>query len=82
MTCEDANSKLVELVTVADIDDEDRVINNQQFVEGLVIKQNFCSDFEHKVCCLCFVDVMKLNLGRDSEARFDLCARFGQYLEF
>ena len=28
MTCEDANSKLVEVVTVADVDDEDRVGNN------------------------------------------------------
>ena len=44
MTCEDANSKLVELVTVADVDDEDRVGNSL-----LVIELNFCSDFEHKV---------------------------------
>ena len=28
MACEDVNSKLVELVTVADVDDEDRVGNN------------------------------------------------------
>ena len=28
MTCEDANSKLVEVVTVADVDDEDRVGNS------------------------------------------------------
>ena len=28
MECEDANSKLVEVVTVADVDDEDRVGNN------------------------------------------------------
>ena len=28
MVCEDANSKLVEVVTVADVDDEDRVGNN------------------------------------------------------
>ena len=27
MACEDANSKLVEVVTVADVDDEDRVGN-------------------------------------------------------
>ena len=28
MACEDANSKLVEVVTVADVDDEDRVGNS------------------------------------------------------
>ena len=27
LACEDANSKLVEVVTVADVDDEDRVDN-------------------------------------------------------
>ena len=63
---------------------------------SLVIKLNFCSDFEHKVgqdfevevqarfeaavcsafCRWCFVEVMKLNLGRDS------AARFGQDFEF
>ena len=55
---------------------------------GLVIKQNFCLDFEHKVWsrfwnwssgkiwgwpvffCWSFVEVMKLNLSQDSEARF------------
>ena len=48
----------------------------------------FCQDFEVEVqarfeagiwsvfCCWCFVEVMKLSLGRDPEARF------GQYLEF
>ena len=28
LVCEDANSKLVDVVTVADIDDEDRVVGN------------------------------------------------------
>ena len=28
MACEDANSKLVEVVTIADVDDEDRVGNS------------------------------------------------------
>ena len=28
LECEDANSKLVQVVTVADVDDEDRVGNN------------------------------------------------------
>ena len=46
LACEDANSKLVNVVTVAG---EDRVGNNllQIWKRGLVIKLNFCSDFEH-----------------------------------
>ena len=48
---EDANSKLVEIVTVADVDDEDRVGNSCcRFGSWhLVIKLQFCSYFEHKV---------------------------------
>ena len=46
LACEDANSKLVEVVTVADVRDEDRVCC--RFGSwGLMIKLNFCSDFEH-----------------------------------
>ena len=46
LACEDANSKLVEVVTVAD---EDRVGNNLLQILKLrfVIKLNYCSDFEH-----------------------------------
>ena len=51
LTCEDASSKLVEVVTVADVDNEDRVDISllQIWSWGLDIKLNFCSDFEHKV---------------------------------
>ena len=47
----DGNSKLVEVVTVVDVDDEDRVGNSllQIWKLSLVIKVNFCSNFEHKV---------------------------------
>ena len=44
VTCEDANSKLFEVVTVANVDAEDHAGNGNE--------------------------VMKLNLGRDYEARF------------
>ena len=44
LACEDSNSKLVEVVTVANVDAEDHVGNGNE--------------------------VMKLNLGRDYEARF------------
>ena len=49
LACEDANSKLVEVVTVADVDAEDHVGNSLLIWKlSLVIKLNFCSDFEHK----------------------------------
>ena len=43
--CEDANSKLIGVVTVANADDEDRVGNSLL----QILKLNFFSDFEHKV---------------------------------
>ena len=50
LACEDAYSKIVE---VADVDDENRVklatVCCRFGSRGLVIKQNFCSDFQHKV---------------------------------
>ena len=51
MACEDANSKLAEVVTVADDSDEDRVGKSllQIWKLRLVIKHYFCSDFEHKI---------------------------------
>ena len=50
LACEDANSELVEVVTVADYDAEDHVGNSLLQIWELmfVIRLNFCSDFEHK----------------------------------
>ena len=47
--CEDAYSKLVGVVTVADVDNVDRVGNRllQIWKLRFVIKLSFCSDFEH-----------------------------------
>ena len=49
--CEDANSKLVEFVTAADVDDEKRF--DDSFMQFWKLKfghkAKFCSDFEHKV---------------------------------
>ena len=66
LACEDGNSKLVEVVTVVDVDDEKRVDNSLvQFGRwSLVIKLSFCSDFEHKVS----------RFGQDFEV--DIQARF------
>ena len=51
----DACSKLVEVVTAADVDDEDRVGNNF-FLQIRKLrfghKSKLCSDFEHKVWIL------------------------------
>ena len=51
LVCEEVYSKLVEVVTVADTSDEDQVGNSllQIWKLSMVIKLNFCSDFEHKV---------------------------------
>ena len=50
LACEDANSKLVEVVTVADVDAEDHVGNSLLQIWKLTFgpKLNFCSDFDHK----------------------------------
>ena len=50
LVCEDANSKLVEVVTVVDVDDEKRVGNSLLQIWKLKLKRvNFCSEFEHKL---------------------------------
>ena len=53
LACEDSNSKLVVFVTVAIVDDEDRVgkslLHTWELKLG-IIKPIFCSDFEQKVC--------------------------------
>ena len=48
----DVNSKLVEVVTAANVDDEDRVGNS--LLQIWELKLNFCSDFEHMVLKLKF----------------------------
>ena len=60
LACEDANSKLVDVVTVADVDDEDLVGNSffssdfqtlvslpfpKNCVEGDIFRQSTCFDF-------------------------------------
>ena len=51
LACEDGNSKLVEVVSVVNVDDEDRVGNSLLQIWELRFghKGNFCSDLEHKV---------------------------------
>ena len=49
LVCEDANSKLVEVVTVADVDSENHVGNILLQIWGLTFghKTKLFSDFEH-----------------------------------
>ena len=51
LVCKDANSKLDEVVSVADADDEDRIGNGLLQIWKLRFGHiaNFCSDFQHKV---------------------------------
>ena len=51
MACEDANSKLVEVFSVADVDDEKRFDGSCMQIWKLKFghEAKFCSDFEHKV---------------------------------
>ena len=51
LACEDAYSKLVEVVTVADVDDEKRFDDSCMQIWKLKFghEAKFCSDFEHKV---------------------------------
>ena len=87
LACEDANSKLVDVVTIAD---DDRVGNNLLQISKLrfgqkakllfrlwaqgsvkILKLKFRQDLGWPVFFYrSFVEVMKLNLGQDSEARF------------
>ena len=48
LACEVDNLKLVEVVTVAHVDDEKHVDNSLVKVCSLMIKSSFCSDFGHK----------------------------------
>ena len=51
LACEDANSKLVEVLTVAHVDAEDHVGNSLLQILKLRFghEVKFCSDFEHRV---------------------------------
>ena len=73
--CEDAYSKLDEIVTVADVRDEDRVGNSLLQIGKL--------RFGHKAfvqTLSTLVKILKLNLGHYSKARFgqDFNSSFGQ----
>ena len=49
LASEDANSKLVDVFTVADFDDEERVSNSLVEILKLFLRLQFCQDFEAEV---------------------------------
>ena len=59
LTCEDAYSKLVEVVAVADVDDEDRVDNSLLQIWKLKFGQK---------ALLTFVQTLSTRFGQDFEA--------------
>ena len=84
--CDDSNSKLVEVVAIADIDDEDLVGSSLLKIWKLKFGQKalltfvqtlstrFGQDFD--VGCCCLVEVGKYNLGQNSEAVFAQNSKF------
>ena len=49
LACEDGNSKLVEVVTVVEVDDEKRVDNSLVQIWKVKFDHKVCSDFKDKV---------------------------------
>ena len=84
--CDDSNSKLVEVVANAVIDDEDLVGSSLLQIWKLKFGQKalltfvqtlstrFGQDFD--VGCCCLVEVANYNLGQNSEARFVQNSKF------
>ena len=66
LACEDAYSKLVEVVTVADVDDENRVGNSLLQIWKLRFGHKALITFVQTLSTL--VKILKLKLRRDFEA--------------
>ena len=64
LACEDANSKLVEVVTVADVDEEDRVGNSLLKIWELTFgPKTFVQTLSTRL-----VKILKVNCRQDFEA--------------
>ena len=72
MACEDANSKLVEFVTVADVDDENRVGNSLLQIWKLRFGQK--AKLLFRLGAQGLVKILKLRFRQDFEAGF--CSAF------
>ena len=70
LTCEDSNSKLVKVVTVADVDDEDHVGNSLLQVCEL----RFCHKAKllFRLWALGLVKIWKLKFGQEFGRDFEL----------
>ena len=71
LTCDDANSKLVEVVTVADVDAEDRV--GKSLLQILMLRFGHKTKLLFRLRAQGLVKILKLKF------RQDLKLEFGQY---
>ena len=70
LVCEDANSKLVEVVTVADVDDEKHVDDGWQFVADLEGEVLVIKYFLSRLGAQGLVKISKLKFKQDFEVEF------------
>ena len=66
LACEDANSKLVKVVAVANVDDEDRVGNS--LLQIWELRYGHVAKLSFRLWAQGFVKILKLKLRRDFEA--------------
>ena len=64
LACEDANSKLVEVVSVTNVDDEDRVGNS--LLHTWELRPGNKAKLLFRLLAQCFVKVLKLTFRQDS----------------
>ena len=67
MACEDANSKFVEVVTVADVDDEDRVGNS--LLQIWKLRYGHKAEFLFRLWAQGLVKILKLKFRQDFEVQ-------------
>ena len=66
LTCEDANSKLVDVVTVADVADEDHVGNS--LLQILKLRFGHKAKILFRLIAPSLIKILKLRFRRDFEA--------------
>ena len=69
LACEDANSKLFDVVTVADVDDEDRVGNSLLQISALRFGQK--AKLLFRLWAQGLVNILKLKFRQDFKLKFD-----------
>ena len=75
LACEDANSKLVEVVTVAEVDDENRVGNS--LLQIWKLRYGYKAKLLFRLSAQGLVRSLKLKFRRNFEAEFGQLLMFG-----